>query len=105
MVSEEKIFKVFYVDILGRLAPLLDAMFFFKIIINFRNLKEGNLRLLLQNINRIWPVVSEEKIVETVDARRRRRTTDIQGITRAHPEHSSGEHKRVASIVYVLDRQ
>ena len=59
-------------------------------------------RLLMHNINEIWPVVSEEKIVEIVDARRTthdgrrttddgRRTTDIQGITKAHPEHSSGE--------------
>jgi len=36
-------------------------------------------------------VVSEKKIVEIVDARRR--TTDIQVITKAHPEHSSGELK------------
>ena len=34
------------------------------------------------------PVVSEEKIVEIVDGRR---TTDIQGITKAHPELCSGE--------------
>ena len=32
-----------------------------------------------------------EKIVEIVDARRR--TTDIQVITKAHPKHSSGELK------------
>ena len=56
---------------------------------------------MLHNINEIWPVVSEEKIVEIVDGRRtthdaRRRTTDIQGITKAHPEHSSGELKTQA---------
>ena len=38
-------------------------------------------------------MVSEEKIVEIVDTQRRRRTTDIQGITKARPEHSSGELK------------
>ena len=41
-------------------------------------------------------MVSEKKIVEIVDERRTtnddgRWTTDIQGITKAHPEHSSGE--------------
>ena len=41
---------------------------------------------------------SEKKIVKIVDARRRmmhdtRRMTDIQVITKAHPEHSSGELK------------
>jgi len=35
-------------------------------------------------------VVSEEKIVEIFYAQR---TTDIQVITKAHPEHSSGELK------------
>ena len=35
-------------------------------------------------------MVLEEKIVEIVDARG---TTDIQVITKAHPEHSSGELK------------
>jgi len=35
-------------------------------------------------------VVSEKKIVEIVDARL---TTDIQVITKAHQEHSSGELK------------
>ena len=45
-------------------------------------------------------MVSEENIVEIVDTRRttnndddERRTTDIQGITKAHPEHTSGELK------------
>ena len=46
---------------------------------------------------KIHPVVSEEKIVEIVDGRRTthdaRRTTDIQGITKAHPELCSGELK------------
>jgi len=63
---------------------------------NFRNLQNIN--------NKIWPVVSEKKIVEIVDARRRtthgaRRTTDIQWITKAHPEHSSGELKINVSII------
>ena len=52
-------------------------------------------------------IVSEEKIDEIVDVRRRRttndderrRTTDIQGITKAHPEHSSGELKKKLSTV------
>ena len=45
-------------------------------------------------------MVSEKKIVEIVDPRRwtttadRRRQTDIKGITKAHPEHSSDELKR-----------
>ena len=36
-------------------------------------------------------MVLEKKIVEIVDARRR--MTDFQVITKAHPEHSSGELK------------
>ena len=68
---------------------------------NFRNMhKRVTYGLFLPNIIQIWPVVSEKKIVEIVDTRRtttnddeRRRKMDIQGITKAHPEHSSGELK------------
>jgi len=55
-------------------------------------------------------LVSEKKIVEIVDTRRRRTTkndgwgtTDIQGITKAHPEHSSGELKKFVNFLAVTD--
>ena len=46
MVKEEKIFKVFYIDIYKGIGPAPWRPCFFYIIMNFRNLQEGHLRTI-----------------------------------------------------------
>ena len=58
--QRRKCFKFPIQIILGKLAPSPGGHVFLDIIMNFRNLQEGHLSMLI--IIRIWPVVSEQKI-------------------------------------------
>ena len=93
-VSEKEVFKVFYIGYIMELATPPGGHVILDIIMNFGNLQEGHLRTIpAKYYLNLASGFKEEDCWNCWHDDDGRRTTDIQEVTKAHPEHSSGELK------------